>query len=103
MVMVVLTKNIDSYTIYHYQGKDYEAEILRYFDNKNVGAIRFFNDHGAIPKPSVASSGGGFVYLNFPIQRFGDIVDILRHDKPLSIQVEDQNWGILRLFDDPLS
>jgi hypothetical protein len=71
--------------------------------NKNVGAIRFFNDHGAIPKPSVASSGGGFVYLNFPIQRFGDIVDILRHDKPLSIQVEDQNWGILRLFDDPLS
>jgi len=51
----------------------------------------------------VASSGGGFVYLNFPIQRFGDIVDILRHDKPLSVQVEDQNWGVLRLFDVPLS
>lgn len=39
------------------------------FDNQNVGAIRFFNDHGAIPKPSVGSSDGGFVYLNFPIQR----------------------------------
>ena len=51
MVMVVLTKNIDSYTIYYYQGKDYEAEILCYFDNKNVGAIRFFNDHGAIRNP----------------------------------------------------
>jgi len=69
MVMATLTKNNDSYIIYYYQGKDYEAEILCYFANKNVGAIRFFNDHGAIPIPSVGSSDGGFVYLNFPIQR----------------------------------
>jgi len=97
--MVVVTKNIDTYTIYYYQGRDYEAEILCYFANQNVGAIRFFKDQGAIPKPSASTSGGGFVFLNFPIQRFGDIVSILRHGKPVSIQVADQDWGILRLFD----
>jgi hypothetical protein len=76
--MVVVTKNIDTYYIYYYQDKDYEAEILCYFANKNVGSIRFFDNQGAIPKPSATTSGGGFVFLNFPVERFGDIVSIFR-------------------------
>jgi hypothetical protein len=50
MVMVTVTKNIDNYTIYYYQEKEYEAEILIYFANQNVGSIRFYGQ-GAIPKP----------------------------------------------------
>jgi hypothetical protein len=98
MVMVTVTKNIDNYTIYYYQEKEYEAEILIYFANQNVGSIRFYDGQGAIPKPHASTSGGGFVYLNFPIERFGDIVSIFKYGKKVSIQVADQDSGVLRLF-----
>lgn len=103
MAMVTVTKNIDNYTIYYYQEREYEAEILCYFANKNVGSIRFYDNQGAIPKPSATTTGGGFVHLNYPIERFGDIVSIFNHGKQVSIQVADQDSGVLRLFSMPLT
>jgi hypothetical protein len=52
MVLVTVTKNIDNYTIYYYQDKEYEAEILIYF------AHDYSNEYKILEQPSFINIDG---------------------------------------------
>lgn len=63
---------------------DVMADIDCFRSGKRVGLMRFFNEP---PAASGQSFADGSVALYFAIARFADIVDVLRHEKPLRLVV----------------
>ena len=77
--MATIRADFDSYKYWCYSGHPYEVLVYCYRDEAYVGRIVFFKD-GA-PIPPNADVGGPSIH--FPLSRFAQIMDTLRHEKPL--------------------
>lgn len=75
------------------QGKGSGATIQCYNGNQMVGLIEFFADHVTMPANSTAN---GQVILYYEMSRFGDVMNILRYEKPLMLAVNnDTKFGYI--------
>jgi hypothetical protein len=52
-----------------------------------VAQIRFVNDDDPLPKNKLTNPAGPdyMPFLYFPLSRFGDVINILRYEKPLRL------------------
>lgn len=78
--MATVKKEFDSYKIWYSSGHPYEAHIYCYKGYSYVGRIVFFKTDSEIPENANYSSGPS---IHFGIDRFNDIISILREEKPL--------------------
>ncbi len=95
--MATLTKDFDTYRIFYYSGKTDAAHIYCYMAGTCVGRISFFREGAIVPPNSTFENGPD---LKFPIGRFSDIIGILRHEKPLTLHLNQTNLiGLLATGD----
>ncbi len=78
--MPTVRKNFDSYKIWYNSRHPYEAHIYCYAGASYVGRMVFFPDSADLPPNANYASGPS---IHYPLSRFGHVVDILRHEKPL--------------------
>jgi hypothetical protein len=91
--MATVSKPFDSYKIFYYSGHPYEALIYCYQAGAYVGRIVFFKDAASTPANANYASGPS---IHYPLSRYADVVDLLRHEKPLSLFLNLDNLiGIL--------
>lgn len=97
--MSVVSTSFNKYKIAYYSTHTIdtlcECEIYCYLDAAIVGRIRFFKEETA--DTSLTSQViDGTAYLNYRLSRFGDVMQILLHDKPLNLYVNsDTNVGYI--------
>lgn len=87
--MATIKKNFDSYKIWYYNGHPYEALIYCYKANKYVGRMVFFKDGSSIPTNANYASGPS---IHYSLNRFNDILGILRYEKPLYLFLNLNNF-----------
>ena len=63
------------------------SHILCYYMNHLVARLSFYSGH--VPLNSYTSSS--LIILNYTIERFAAVVDILRHEKPLYAHFFDES------------
>jgi hypothetical protein len=84
--------SIDKYILIHYAacGYIYINNILCYSGGSPVGYIRFY-PKGQVPASKVAELAPGWFrfFLNYEIDRYPEIIETLRYEKPVSAYV---NW-----------
>ena len=93
--MAVIDKEFNSYRIRYNSNKasnpnKTEAAVIIYFNNKNVGALRF---REVLPLPVNVLNLDGTAELYYHLDRFNDIITILRYEKPLRVQVTSDGDG----------
>lgn len=92
---------VESYRVFTYSAPQYNYESRIFLYNYAVGAncyLYFMKDGQTIPTNTVAANGlSANVY--FPRNRFADIRDFLRYEKPVRITVVASN-GIATLSND---
>ena len=95
--MATVTKDFSSYFLsytspYHQMGgARLVGNISCYLGEATVGQLLFYT--GAVPVPSY---GNDMIFLTFSIDRFHDIYDIVRNEKPLVLWFDlDNNLGSL--------
>jgi len=65
------------------------ASVGLFFNAEIAGRITFYDEVSV--KPSFLYPGGGPV-LNFHVNQFTDIMNIIRYEKPLYIYLNTDNW-----------
>jgi len=91
--MATVQKDFDAYMVWYYSGHPYEALVYCYKAGAYVGRIVFFKDGSAIPPNANYASGPS---IHYPLSRFGNVIDILRYEKPLYLFLNLDNLiGIL--------
>ena len=87
-------KNFNNYSIF-YNTKEGQVtpNIFVNNDNENIGNI-YFLDKLPISKNSISNQGK--ITIRYHIDRFNDIINILRYEKPLKIYIDTEslNGGI---------
>jgi hypothetical protein len=80
-----MTKEFNSYIIYHQETIETPEKVIIncYYDDRTVGHIHFYD--GPVPKPEVITSGA--LKLTFGIDRFEEIIDTIRFEKPLYLSL----------------
>ena len=67
------------------------ASIWCYQGNENVGWLSFYDNSATLPQPSYAN---GIIKLNFPIERYDSIMDLIWNDEPLELYFNSEgSWG----------
>lgn len=103
---------IDQYLVRHYGRKSGEGEddtlanIICYKNREIVGYINFYLE-GHVPESKLEILGSGsakqYIMLNFEISRISEILDTLRQEKPIFIEVDsDQKVGALGTSSEPI-
>jgi hypothetical protein len=72
----------DSYQIFYFAHYQKKADITCYKGERSVGRIDFYADGEVLP---TNKAGKNSVILNYPISEFSNIMNMLLHEKPLSI------------------
>ena len=101
--MAIKTNDIDSYYIRQYCALSWElaASIYCYYRTDHMGTLNFYKDGVTIPAGKLTSDGR--IFLNFKEQYFGDIIETLRLEKPLYINIDDRVfWGYLSTSKEPI-
>lgn len=97
--MPTASANFSSYKLWYYSSHTldayYDCLIYCYSGATMVGRIEFFKD--ATPEASLKSQIiGGMPFVKYRISRFKDVMQLLLHEKPLSLFVNSDNGiGIL--------
>ena len=92
--MSVIEREFDNYQIFYIVGSQPEAVINCYMDAGTpaghfVGTLTFCHDLPEISPSEV--TGNGNLIVHMPKRMFRDVVDILRHEKPLYLRVDPEN------------
>lgn len=75
------------------------AFIHCYHSGKNVMSCVFYNTENNVP----ANSKGLRVELKYPISKFGDVLDVLRNEKPLYFGfIESTKVGYIATYSEPV-
>ncbi len=89
-------KRFDSYRVFIYsQFETIDAIIQFTSQGKGVGQITFKTEGAVLGTNNVNQEG--FIHLYYPISKFNDIVNTLRYEKPLAINLQTDN-GIGSIF-----
>ena len=97
---------IDSYEVYHYNfeeisERDATCLIMCNKDKKNVGWLKFIREGATIP--SSFESVSGTLVLFFPENQLTNMIETLRHEKPLYLWfVYASRSGWLSTSDEPI-
>lgn len=66
------------------------ATVGLFFNAEVAGIINFYDE---LPvKPNSVYPGGGFPVLNFHVNQFSDIMNVIRYEKPLYLRLNTDNW-----------
>jgi hypothetical protein len=92
--MATASANFDKYKMWYYSSHTldayYDCLIYCYSGTTFVGRIEFYKE--ATPEASLKSTIiGGQPYVRYRISRFKDVQQILLHEKPLNLFVNDTN------------
>jgi hypothetical protein len=82
--MATYQKNVTTYKIGYMSGIGEGPLIDCYDGSTHVAKLSF---HNAEPLPSNLITSTGVIYLRYLIGQFRDVVDILRYEKPLNVQL----------------
>ena len=75
------------------------AFIHCYHNGSNVMSCVFYNDENNVP----ANSKGPRVELRYPISKFGNVLDVLRNEKPLYFGfIESTKVGYIATHTEPV-
>ncbi|MBZ5723297.1 MAG: hypothetical protein LAO03_23420 [Acidobacteriia bacterium] len=97
-----MSSNFDTYRLYYYTAPQYYWGALVDLMNKGTWAGRLMFIREGFPIPANAPLGGVPV-LNYPMNRFEDIMSILRYEKPLYVILNEANGiGHIATSDEPV-
>lgn len=96
-MMATISKQFDSYAIYYNTSSG--VRIYCRSSGKPVGTLEFVEENKSIPKNRISASEEITIY--FPITKFSDLINILRYEKPLFLQVYDSGMGSLATQSEP--
>ena len=74
--------NFDTYRVYHHSQVGTTAKVECYDLEKLVAILEFYPDGIALPKNETKNNVG---YIRFPARDLSDIMNTLRHEKPLFV------------------
>lgn len=74
-------RKFDRYRIWYMTGGNEVPMIDCYDGTTQVGKLVFHNTAGALPPNAVTADG--VLYLRYRLSQFGDVIGILREEKPL--------------------
>ena len=97
-----MTTEFDSYRLYYHSAPQYQWQSRLYLYNNGafVGSIFFMKDGVSIPDNIEV---GGHPRLHFPAGQFEEIMNVLRHDKPLYIGLVPSNRiGTISTSNEPI-
>jgi len=79
------SSEFDTYIVYHEQepGSDVMAVITCFLEDRTVGYIEFLK--GNVPEPELLPNGT--MRLFFPYERYPNIINTIRYEKPLFISI----------------
>ena len=103
--MPVIWKDFDSYQVGYvsdsgFTGNVNACEINCFKSNSFVARICFIKAGIALPANAVYS---GAPYIYYPLSQFGDIIGILRYEKPLGLYVDtDSHVGAISTGGEPV-
>ena len=83
--MAVYDEEFDRYYIYYMTGGSEVPTIDCYDGTALVGKLIFHSEEGALPANLVTARG--VIYLRYRLSQFGDVIEILRHEKPLYLRL----------------
>jgi hypothetical protein len=83
--MPVHEKKFDQYRIFYMTGGSEVPLIDCYQGGTHVGKLVFHDTTGAPPANLVTADG--ILYLRFKLSQFGDVIGILRQEKPLFLRL----------------
>jgi hypothetical protein len=83
-------KNFNKYYIYYEtkEGQITNTNIQVYNDNQSIGYINFTEK---LPVSKNSISNEGKITVRYHIDRFNDIINILRYEKPLRIYIDNES------------
>jgi hypothetical protein len=97
-----MSSAFDTYRLYYYTAPQYYWGALVDLMNKGTWAGRLMFIREGFPIPANAPLGGVPV-LNYPMNRFEDIMSILRYEKPLNVTLNEANGiGTIATSDEPV-
>src|SRR5262245_11920735 len=86
--MATIRVDFDAYQIFYFSSFSYEASIECFKEGKRVGRMLFFADGVVIPANRSYASGPS---IHFRLERFGDVIETLRHEKPLYLSLNTES------------
>ena len=96
-------KQIDAYRIHYYSGPDnfLSAVISLFSNNIGVGRINFIKDGNAIGTNGEIANG--ILIINFHESKFSEVLDLLRNETPLFIDLNTQlGIGSIQTDNEPI-
>src|SRR5262245_25908334 len=78
--MATIRVDFDAYQIFYFSAFSYEASIECFSEGRLVGRMLFFAYGADVSSNRSYASGPS---LHFKLRRFGDVINTLRHEKPL--------------------
>ncbi|MCY1719635.1 hypothetical protein OU798_04740 [Prolixibacteraceae bacterium Z1-6] len=97
-----MTSEFDSYRLYYHSAPQYswQSRLYLYNNGAYVGCVFFMKEGVSIPANTEAS---GKPRLNFPASKFEEIMNMLRHEKPLYITLVPTNGiGTISTSSEPI-
>ena len=97
-----MTSEFDSYRLYYHSAPQYnwQSRLYLYNNGAYVGSIYFMKDDVSIPANDVV---GDHPRLYFPAGKFEEIMNVLRHEKPLYISLVPSNGiGTISTSSEPI-
>ena len=97
-----MTNEFDSYRLYYHSAPQYswQSRLYLYNNGSFVGSIFFMKEGVSIPANIEV---GGHARLHFPTGKFEEIMNVLRHDKPLYISLVPSNGiGTISTSNEPI-
>ena len=102
--MAITNYEIDTYMIYHMNVENSygQSAVVNCFKGGAFkGTLYFYREGASIPASQKTSSG--YLYLRFHEARYPEVVETLRHEKPLHIGFNDSNqWGWVATSSEPV-
>ena len=85
-----MATEFNTYAIYYHSAPqyDWQSQVVLYKDSKWVGKLLFIKDGKPLP---ANFERNGEPVLHFPESQFQELIEILRHERPLFIQYVPAN------------
>ena len=100
--MASMYKDFDEYKVFYTNSsKHYKAFIYLYHDKKYIGSLGFLNNDKVLPD-AVFDNVNSIIRLHYHISNFGNIVEILRQEKPLRLYCHSDGFGWLTTSFEPI-
>lgn len=93
VIMAIVRKEFDSYKVQYTSSKSIipPASISCFKGTQYVGLISFVKNEAALSEPYLM---GNIIRLFYTIDRFNDVIELLRQEKPLDLYLSTPGkWG----------